>query len=305
MPEMRSKEIALATVAVVLSASLLYGGTGLDPIWPLLWLAPVPLLAIALRLRAKTAFLLACVAWLIGELNLWNYLTRGLGLPVPLIIVMLVVPAIAFGFAVLFTRSFLRRGSAWLAALTFPVYWVAYEYLTEVSSPHSTFGNLGYTQMNCLPIIQTASVTGIWGISFIVFLVAAAVAVLLSGVGKPAERRALAATVVAVVCAVLGFGEWRLRSAPAPSWMAVTLLAKDVPMSVYLGPEEHGLQLLRDYADEIRGVTPAGTQIVVLPEKIARVSETGLTEVDALFGSVARDKNAAIDVGLVRLLASG
>ena len=55
MPEMRSKEVVLATAACLLSAGLLYGGTGLDPIWPLLWLAPVPLLAIALRLRPDLA----------------------------------------------------------------------------------------------------------------------------------------------------------------------------------------------------------------------------------------------------------
>ena len=38
-------------------------------------------------------------------------------------------------------------------------------------------------------------------------------------------------------------------------------------MSVYLGSEEQALELLREYADEIRRITPAGTQAVVLPEK--------------------------------------
>jgi apolipoprotein N-acyltransferase len=301
---MRTKQIVLATGAAVLSAALLYFGTGLHPVWPLLWLAPAPLLAIAPRLRGKTAFLLACVAWVIGELNLWNYVIRGLALPLPLVVVMLVIPAIAFALGVLFTRSFLRRGSVWLAAFAFSIFWVAYEYLTEVSSPHSTFGNLAYTQMNCLPIIQIASVTGVWGISFIVFLVAGSVAVLLSGFGKRRERRALALIVATIVFLVFAFGGWRLRSTSSESMM-VTLLAKDVPMSVYLGAEQQGLQLLRDYADEIRGATPAGTQIVVLPEKIARVSERALAEVDTLFRSVAHQTNAAIDVGLVRQLTSG
>ena len=77
-----------------------------------------------------------------------------------------------FGFGVLFTRSFLRRGSLFLAALAFPVYWVTYEYLTAMASPHSTWGNLAYTQMDFLPLIQIASVTGLWGISFVVFLFA-------------------------------------------------------------------------------------------------------------------------------------
>ena len=61
----------------------------------------------------------------------------------------------------------------------------------------------------------------------------------------------------------------------------------DVPMTVYLGSEEQALELLREYAEEVRRVTPAGTEVVVLPEKIGRVSESALTEVDPLFSSAA------------------
>src|SRR5438046_10752736 len=82
--------------------------------------------------------------------------------------------------------------------------------------------------------------------------------------------------------------------------MAVTLIAKDVPMRVYLGSEEQALELLREYADEIRRVTPAGTQAVVLPEKIGRLGERALAEADTLFSSAANDKHTAIVLGLVR-----
>ena len=279
------------------SAALSYLGTGLHPIWPLLWFAPVPVLVIAPRLCASTAFLLALVAWLIGGLNQWNYFTRGIEFPLSLIALVLIVPAIIFGFGVLFTRSFLRRGSLFRASLAFPVYWMAYEYLTEIRSPHSTWGNLAYTQMNCLPIIQIASITGIWGISFIVFLFAGTVATLLSSIGKPRQRRALAIAIGAVVFALFLFGEWRLGSNPSAQSVTVTLMAKDVPMSVYLGPEEQALELLHQYAEEVRRATPAGTDVVVLPEKIARVSENNLPRVDALFSSAAAATNARLSSG--------
>jgi apolipoprotein N-acyltransferase len=279
---------------------LFYLGTGLHPICWLLWVAPVPVLMIAARLRAGVAFLLAAVTWLIGEMNQWNYLSHGIELPLPIIMFVLLVPAIAFGLGILFVRSFLRRGSLFRVALALPVYWVAYEYLTEIGSPHSTFGNLAYTQMNALPIIQVASLTGIWGISFLVFLFAGTIAVLLGGAGESGRRRMLAITVAAVVCAVFLYGGWRLRSnPPAPSVM-VTLIAKDVPMSVYLGSEAQTLALLHDYADEVRRATPAGTQVVVLPEKIGRVSESVLPQVDALFSSAAAATHSAIVLGLVR-----
>src|SRR6476661_233513 len=238
-------------------------------------------------------------------MNQWNYVRQEMELPWPMVILYFAGPAVVFGLGVRFVRRFLRRGSLFLAALAFPVYWVAYEYLTAIASPHSTWGNLAYTQMNFLPVVQIAAITGLWGISFVVFLFAAAVAALLSGAGKPWQRRALAITVGFVVCAVLVFGEWRLRSNPPAEPVAVTLIARDVPMSVYLGSEAQALELLREYADEIRRVTPVGTQAVVLPEKIGRISERALSQVDALFSSAAIATRSAIVLGLVRKMLSG
>src|SRR6266480_1087133 len=297
---MRPRNLLLVAAAGLASAAFSYLGTGLHPIWWLLWLAPVPVLAIAPRLRSRAAFVLGSFAWLIGEMNQWNYVTHEIEMPLRIVILFFVIPAVAFGFGVLFMRSFLRRGSLFLASLAFPVYWVAYEYLTEIGSPHSTWGNLAYTHMNCLPIIQVASITGPWGISFIVFLFAGTIATLLGGAGKPWQRRALTIAVGAVICALFLFGEWRLRSNPSAQSVTVTVIAKDVPMSVYLGPEEQALKLLHEYADEVRRATPAGTQVVVLPEKIGRVSESRLAEVDALFSSAATATHAAIVLGLVR-----
>jgi apolipoprotein N-acyltransferase len=297
---LRFSNFFLVTAAGLVSAALSYFGTGLHPIWWALWLAPVPVLAIAPRLRGATAFLLGSIAWLIGEMNQWNYVRQELELPSQMIVLYFVAPAVVFGFGIRFTRRFLRRGLLFPAALAFPIYWVAIEYLTAIASPHSTWGNLAYTQMNCLPVIQIASVTGLWGISFVVFLFAGTTAALLSGVGKPWQRRALVITVGFVVCAVVVFGERRLRTNPSGEPIAVTLIAKDVPMSVYRGSEAQAMELLREYADEIRRVTPVGTEAVVLPEKIARISENALSEVDALFSSAAIATRSAIVLGLVR-----
>ena len=131
LPDRGARKVLLVVAAALASATLLYLGTGLRPIPWLLWLAPIPVLAIAARLRAGVAFLVATATWLIGEMNQWNYLIHGIELPPMLILVLLLVPAMAFGLGVLFVRGFLRRGSLFRAALALPVYWVAYEYLTE------------------------------------------------------------------------------------------------------------------------------------------------------------------------------
>jgi len=297
---MQSRKLVLLIAAGLASAALSYFGTGLHPIWWMPWLAPVPVLAIAPRLRSSAAFLLGFAAWLIGEMNQWNYLRHVIELPLQTIILFLVISAVVFGLGVLFVRSFLRRGSLLLASLAFPIYWVACEYVNAIASPHSTWGNLAYTQMDCLPAIQIASITGIWGISFIVFLFAGATGALLSGAGKPWQRGALVIAVSVVVCASFVFGKCRLESTSPAQPVTVTLMARDVPMSIYLGPEEEALKLLSEYADEVRRAAPPGTQAIVLPEKIGRVSESALAEVDALFSSAAAATQAAIILGIVR-----
>jgi apolipoprotein N-acyltransferase len=302
---MRSHKLLLVSLAGVATATFGYLGTGLHPIWWMLWLAPIPMLAAAPRLRSGAAFLLSSIAWLIGAMNQLNYVRHEIELPPLIATLYFLAPAVVFGLAVVFVRRFLTHGSVFLGAVAFPAYWVTWEYLNATFSPHSTWGNLAYTQMNFLPLIQIASITGIWGISFVVFLFSGTVAALLSGAGSSLRRSSLAVAVGLVICAVLLFGEWRLKSNQSAKSIAVTLIAKDVPMSLYPGSEKQTRELLREYAAEVRRVTPAGTQVVVLPEKIGRVSEKNMEQVDALFSSAALATHAAIDLGVVRQTASG
>src|SRR5262249_36301882 len=95
------------------------------------------------------------------------------------------------------------------------------------------------------------------------------------------------------------------RANPSPKSVTVTLIAKDVPISVYLGSEEQALELLDEYANEIPRVTAAGTNAVVLPEKIARVGESALPRVDAPFSAAASTTRTPIFLGIVRKAPSG
>ena len=56
--------------------------------------------------------------------------------------------------------------SVFLSTLVFPITWIALEFLASRFNPYGSWGALGYTQYGNLPLMQLASVTGIWGIGF-------------------------------------------------------------------------------------------------------------------------------------------
>jgi apolipoprotein N-acyltransferase len=54
------------------------------------------------------------------------------------------------------------------ATLILPVAWVACEYLLHLVLPLGTFFSIAYTQHGNLPLLQLLSVTGLWGVTFLV-----------------------------------------------------------------------------------------------------------------------------------------
>ena len=96
-------------------------GTGLAPLWPLIWLAPIPLLWVAPRLSARWAFGVAAAAYALGGLNEWSY-SRTV-LPTYIVILILVLSACLFALGVTLFRMGVVRGKLWLAVLVFPAYW--------------------------------------------------------------------------------------------------------------------------------------------------------------------------------------
>jgi apolipoprotein N-acyltransferase len=154
----------LVALCLTASAALFFFGTGLTPVWMLLWFAPIPVLWLAPRIPAGQALLFAASAYILGGLNIWFYMS--LVTPVWVTLLNAIVPACLFATAVVLYRHRAVRGKLWQAALIFPAFWVTYEYVTSLVSIHGTIGNISYSQMNFVPILQLAAVTGIWGISF-------------------------------------------------------------------------------------------------------------------------------------------
>ena len=292
-----------ALLAVALSAALIWFGTGLNPWWPLVWFAPLPMLFYATRSSWRSAALTSALAWAAGGLNLWHYFTRALEIPPAIVLAILLIPSLVFAATVLLFRALLRRGAGWSAMLAFPAAWVSYEYLLALTSIHGTASNLSYSQIKFLPFLQMASVTGPWGMSFLLLLVPSALAIALH-LRNTAPKLALRIVLVGLGSAVLAlmFGAVRLLSPARGERVKVALIASDLPANANVAKRgAESARLFRDYAGEVEKLAASGAAVIVLPEKLGVVVDPDTAITDALFQSLADKTNAKIIVGMVRV----
>jgi apolipoprotein N-acyltransferase len=302
----RSYKIGVTAVAAAAAtAVLLWFGNGLDPWWPLMWFAPLPVLWFALRSSWRVAGLTAAAAWLAGSLNLWAYFRlMGMGFVVWLSIFGGV--ALVAAGAVLLLRALVLRGAWWSAVVAFPAAWVTLEYVRNLTTPHGTAGSLAYTQLKFLSFLQLASITGPWGMSFLLLCFPAALAIGLHL--RRTERKAalrIVATTLGVIAAVLVFGATRLAMTPRGPMVKVGLVASDLRGNVDVAESGAATRrLFESYAAEAEALIERGARIVVLPEKLGVVLDAENGGADPIFQQLADRTGATIVVGEVHAAGS-
>ncbi len=291
------RRIAVAAGAAALSAALFYFGTGMRPVPWLTWLAPLPVLLLAPRAGRRTAFLSASAAWLGGEAWLWGYLLHTVGVPAPMAIGMVAGSALGFGLVALAFRALVLRRYLVLAAAVVPAAWVVLEYLTSVFSPNGAWWSLAYTQAGVLPVLQTVSLTGPWGVTFLVLGAPAALAAFLA---PGAVRRVpVAVTGLVVLALATGYGSFRLRGSDGARTEKVALLATDDRSDPVPVTTADGRALLARYAARIPGLAARGARVVVMPEKAFVADDVSLSVMAATLGRVAAARHVDVIAGLV------
>lgn len=296
------KQALLAVAAGSATTAMLWFGYGLNPWWPLMWFAPLPVLLFSLRSSWWAAELTAFTAWLAASLNLWGYFHL-LGMPFAVWLnVFSVVAAFAVASVLLF-RALVLQGAFWSGLIAFPTAWVMLEYVRNLTTPHGTGGSLAYTQLKFLPFLQLASITGPWGMTFVLLLFPAAVAIWLSMRNRePRKAFHVLAVTFCLVGTILIFGVIRLATAPRGPMVRVGLIASDMPANVNVAKNgADAAQLFARYAAEIERLSVAGAQVVVLPEKLGVVLDAENPKTDPIFQRLADRTGTTIVVGEVHI----
>lgn len=125
------------------------------------WLVPI----FWLRFLRTQPLLRGILLMLLATVLVWEVELQG-AIPVSGALYILIV----FGYGVIYTLPYLidrvltPRLQGLLATLIFPSAMTTLWYLNGLFGPYGTLGNPAYTQYGNLPLLQLASVTGLWGI---------------------------------------------------------------------------------------------------------------------------------------------
>lgn len=287
----------LNILGLLITGTLYFFSTGLTGIGFLIWIAPIAVLMLAFNYSARSVGIVAFFAYLLGSLNLLSYLSSLA--PIPIVIIALIVPSLFFSLSVLIARYFFLRFKHWLTIIAFPVAWTCFEYILFIVSGQGTFGNLAYTQTDFLPLLQIASITGLWGISFILTLVPSSIAVAWC-LRESFKQTVLAILVsLSLVLSVLGWGWFHLRdNLPSPT-IKVGLAATDKTVQYFRTEEaKDALGVVQTYAKFIDKLAIQGAKIIVLPEKFVGVAPNYSKELYGVLAQAAQKNNVTVVAGL-------
>ena len=236
------------------------------------WIALGPLLLALPGARGWQAFRLGYVTGAVSAFGLlyWTALVvaqyGGLSLPVSIAIMTLLCLAFAC-FPALF--AWLLAG--WLssfglrALFVAPVAWVATEVLRAYTFFRFPWCLLGYSQQRHLPFIQIASVTAVYGVSFLLAESGATLAYL--ALERDRRRRRTAALgLVAMMASVFLLGLWLLyRPLPVTGVVRVGLVQANIAQDEKWDPSS-AEENLRKHVDLTAAAALRGARLVVWPE---------------------------------------
>ena len=147
-------------------------------------------------------------------------------------------------------RMYYRRfpGSAWIT-LVYPIAYTAVDFFSSSGSPFGTFGAVAYSQRDFLPVMQIVSMTGLWGITFLIGWFASLVNYVWEN-GFKFNRFALGSAAVLGILLALGFGRILLQKQPTQTAVLAGFSLPDGKLREVLS-QPHNSAGFRQAVDEL------------------------------------------------------
>jgi len=243
------------------------------------WLAAVFILRFSRTQKGKRGSTLIFLAHIVAYNIAWSTTIPTSGL----LEFLLFVSLMSLQFSVLNWLPYLSdrlvgsRLQGFLATLVFPLTWTTVEFLIASLTPFATWGSLAYTQHGNLPLVQIISITGIWGLTFLIAWFASVANWAWEQGLEWSRIRGWGSVYVGILALVLLFGGLRLVVlAPNSETVQVASIVGSSEMPALPPQAEFGfddpdrrrdyLEILNYYLERTREQARVGAEIVIWQE---------------------------------------
>lgn len=211
------KDSRLAIISSIISGVLIALSMPNFNLWPLAWVALVPLLVMLYEQPRERLFFLALPFGLIWSVAVHNWYPA-LFSPVLGYFLIVLVGAV-YAWMIELGIWLQRKLPVSIKVLAVPLTWAALEWLRFVApvTREWWFVLLAKSQWNFPPALQVLSITGFLGLSFMIMLVNAGLALLIIHWRQEKKLNIPAMAAVSIVIVMVGVGALTIPDAPADS----------------------------------------------------------------------------------------
>ncbi|MDF1761537.1 MAG: hypothetical protein P1U40_13475 [Coxiellaceae bacterium] len=224
-----------AFLCIVLTTSIFALAFGKMELWFLLWLLPLPAMLYSQIATIRRTIFVSLLSYIIGctAVIFHRYLLSVY--PVPFALIPSLLHGMVFTMIIVLFRISLDRLPVWLQPFVFPTFWTGYQLIWSYTD-YTYFIHFGLsTQAYFLPLLQLTSLTGIWGISFVLCLFSSSIATAIYHIKTPLKALIPLAIGAIIIGAVLGFGYHRLAQPEKTRHIRVALGAHNPPHMHQIG----------------------------------------------------------------------
>lgn len=293
-------------VTVLLSGGAYFCATIYPHAWILMWFMPLPICLYALKKTWVATFIAGFIVFLIGSIS-EPFIYWHTALPIAVFLYSAVLNAFVYALLLLLFRFIALRTKHWTSSFVLAGGWVVYDFLTALYSGGATYSNIAYTQLLNLPVLQLASITGIWGITFLLILIPTSIALAWRYKNISGFRfKALVLPFVYIVLVVL-FGIYRLFT-PLPSTeikigIASPHVDRTALISSFKNPmpktEQANLSVIKQAIKNVEILAKSKVDVVLLPEVMAIIPQPDHYHILQLLANTARNNKVTLIVGLI------
>ncbi len=232
-----------------------------------IWIAPIFLVRFLRFHKPLRGYIFLVSAMFISNIFIWDGLIPMSGFFYYLVSLMMsIVTALVF----IIDRIYSQRIKRIISTIILPSIYVIIDYITISTNPGGTFGALANTQSS-LPLLQLISITGIWGVTFVIFWTASVINWLWDNeFDKNALRKTILVYVVPVGIIIL-YGQIRLAHESTKSTVriaSINISKKEIQHISGVHPDSINEQINNTFLDNCHIAAMSKAKVVFGAEAI-------------------------------------